>query len=268
MEYFTTSAGLPLHISESNSGQRTVLFLHGYLETLYVWEDFGAMFSGSSRILSLDLPGFGLSGSAPEINTVDHVSDVIFSLLEKLSVPSADIVAHSMGGYYALSFLKSHPEKVRSLALLSSSPYPDTEQTVKRRNDEIGLILNGKLMTIAHLSLPNMFARKNLRRMDSLLQEILEICETHDPLGVAASLRGIAVRPDTSDTVRSFLSKILFIYGDQDRFYPPEAIGRVRDDFGASRTVVIADAGHGVFLEQPAAVYKTIADFQLTIGNC
>lgn len=48
-------------------------------------------------------------------------------------------------------------------------------------NDEIGLILNGKLMTIAHLSLPNMFARKNLRRMDSLLQEILEICETHDP---------------------------------------------------------------------------------------
>lgn len=44
MEYFVTCNGIPVHVSETGSGDNAVVLLHGYLETLYIWEDFRTFF--------------------------------------------------------------------------------------------------------------------------------------------------------------------------------------------------------------------------------
>ena len=63
MEYFVTCNGIPVHVSETGKGDKAIILLHGYLETLYIWEEFRSLLPDSSRIVSIDLPGLGLTGA-------------------------------------------------------------------------------------------------------------------------------------------------------------------------------------------------------------
>lgn len=104
MEYFVTCNGIPVHVSETGTGDNAVVLLHGYLETLYIWEDFRTLFPESSHIISIDLPGLGLSGSAPDVNSMQFDAKVLLDLLDRLSVTKVLIVGHSMGGYVGQRF--------------------------------------------------------------------------------------------------------------------------------------------------------------------
>ena len=57
MEFFATSNKIPVHISDSKNGDTVLVLLHGYLETLYIWEDFRSLLDSRIRTLAIDLPG-------------------------------------------------------------------------------------------------------------------------------------------------------------------------------------------------------------------
>ena len=60
MEFFATAANIPVHILDSKKGDTTILMLHGYLETMYIWEDMYQELSKDFRVIIADLPGHGL----------------------------------------------------------------------------------------------------------------------------------------------------------------------------------------------------------------
>lgn len=51
MEKFIISNGCALRIADSRKGEKTILLLHGYLESLDVWEDFAKLLSNEYRVL-------------------------------------------------------------------------------------------------------------------------------------------------------------------------------------------------------------------------
>ena len=214
MEYFVTCSGIPVHVSETGSGDKAVVLLHGYLETLYIWEDFRALFPESSHIISIDLPGLGLSGSAPEVNSMQYDAMVLVSLFDKLSISKALIIGHSMGGYVGQRFLRDYPDRISALVNVNSNPYADDPLKVKDREKEISFILNGKLVQLAQIAIPNMYSKANLRNCDDKVAETVEICETHDPEGVAAVVRGLMTRDDNVALLSSAKVPVMFIYGD------------------------------------------------------
>ena len=63
MEYFLTANNIPVHILDTKKGDNVLLLLHGYLETLYIYDDFINILSNDYRIIAIDLPGHGLSGT-------------------------------------------------------------------------------------------------------------------------------------------------------------------------------------------------------------
>ena len=206
MEYFVTCSGIPVHVSETGSGDKAVVLLHGYLER--------ALFPESSHIISIDLPGLGLSGSAPEVNSMQYDAMVLASLLDKLSVSRALIIGHSMGGYVGQRFLRDYPDRIAALVNVNSNPYADDPLKVKDREKEISFILNGKLVQLAQIAIPNMYSKANLRSCDDKVAETVEICETHDPEGVAAVVRGLMTRDDNVALLSSAKVPVMFIYGD------------------------------------------------------
>ena len=203
MEYFVTCNGIPVHVSESGKGDKAIVLLHGYLETLYVWEDFRSLLPESSHIISIDLPGHGLSGSAREVNSMQFCAGVLCSLFDRLSLQKPYIIGHSMGGYVGQQFVRDYPDRISGLVNINSSPYADDPSRVSDREKEISFILNGKLVQLAQIAVPNMYAKENLRRFDEKIMETVEICETHDPSGVAAVVRGLMTREDNVELLRS-----------------------------------------------------------------
>ena len=71
MEYFTTAAGITVHLydSEDHPGEvpekKTLLLIHGYLETMYIWQQFEERLRDRYRVILMDIPGHGLTDSAP-----------------------------------------------------------------------------------------------------------------------------------------------------------------------------------------------------------
>ena len=86
MEKFIMANDTALRISDSGRGETTLALLHGYLESLEVWEDLAKRLAPYYRIVAIDIPGHGISQVRGEVHTMDFVADTLQAVLEKLGV--------------------------------------------------------------------------------------------------------------------------------------------------------------------------------------
>lgn len=260
MEYFSFIDNIPVHISDTKKGDTVVCLLHGYLETLYIFSEFAELLSARYRVISIDLPGHGLSGSA-ETNTMEFCAGIVAQVLKNAQVEQAYVAGHSMGGYVAQACIRLYPGLFRGMILLNSTPFADSPEKKADREREIELIRSAKLNSLAALSIPRMYAPENLRRMDDKIQETVEICEVHDPNGIVASLRGMMEREDNAQFLEGVSLPVLMIFGDKDKFIAPEKARELAARYPRFRQAVIPDTGHNSFAEAPEKVYEIVRDF-------
>ncbi len=263
MEFFAISNGIPVHIWDSKKGDKTILLLHGYLETLYIFEDFAqALEKEGYRVIMLDLPGHGLSGSNKDINTMEFSATVAVDVLKKCGVDCAYVAGHSMGGYIAQNCIKLFPEFFKGLILLNSTPFADSDEKKENRKREIELVINSKIVKLANLSIPQMYSPANLRRLDEKIAETLGVIETHDPIGIVACIKGMMERVDTKDVLAK-CTNAMAIYGDADKFITNETRDSLIAQFPNVKHCIVEGTGHNSFIENPTEVIRFIKEFAL-----
>ena len=87
-----------------------VVLLHGYLESSDIWDDFAKKLSEKYRVISVDLPGHGMSGSYGSTHTMEFMANIVKELLDTLGIKKVFLTGHSLGGYVTLAFLELFPE--------------------------------------------------------------------------------------------------------------------------------------------------------------
>ncbi len=261
MEFFATCNGIPVHISDSKKGEKTLVFLHGYLETLYVWDDFIKTLPESLRIIAIDLPGHGLSGSNKDENSIAFMADVVKSVLDLCRIESAYVVGHSMGGYVAIEAIKRHSERFSGIILMHSGPGADSEEKKIDRDREIELIRKAKLHMIVKMGIPKMFAKENLRKMDEKIAEIEQISETHDPEGIVATIYGLKNREDNLAFMKKIKIPLLIFFGMDDYHIPVDKAMYLQNELPGAKCIFLQHSGHNGFLEEPQVVKEEILKF-------
>lgn len=267
MERFVTAGGIAVHILDSEKGEKCIILLHGYLETMYIWSEFADLFSQQYRVIVIDIPGHGLTDYAPadqsgnRINTMDFCASVVKGVLDKCNVSKAVIGGHSLGGYIALACCHLYPDTFEKLILFNSHPYEDPEEKALDRKREIDIIESGKLSVLASMSIPKMYSSLNLRDMDEKIRETIELCETHDPMGIVASIKGMQLRPDGSSVLLDGSIPSMVIVGDQDSFMPVPMIEKIRGSFPKVRFEELSACGHNCFVERPYEVLERVLSF-------
>ena len=94
-----------------------VLLIHGAGMDRTVWSLQARYLAHHGRaVLALDLPGHGKS-AGPALNSIAAMADWVAALLDKMEIPQAALVGHSMGALIALDLAGRRPERVRALAL-------------------------------------------------------------------------------------------------------------------------------------------------------
>ncbi|MCK9627894.1 MAG: alpha/beta hydrolase [Bacteroidales bacterium] len=261
MEFFATCNGIPVHISDSKKGEKTIVLLHGYLETLYIWDDFIKLLPETLRIVSIDLPGHGLTGSNKDENSIAFMADVVKSVLDLCKIESACVVGHSMGGYVAIEAIKRHRERFSGIVLMHSGPGADTDEKKIDREREIELIRKAKLHMIVKMGIPKMFAKENLRRMDEKIAEIEEISETHDPEGIVATINGLKNRENNLKYLKECNIPLLIFFGTDDYHIPVEKAMNLQKELPEAKCVFLQHSGHNGFLEEPQIVKEELLKF-------
>ena len=266
MEFFHTCNGIPVHIFDSRSGDKVFLFLHGYMETLYIWADFIKLLPKEIRAISLDIPGHGLSGTDERINSMSFCADILVKSLKKLEIKEkVVIIGHSMGGYIALEAIKQYPDLFSALVLMHSVPFADSEEKKAEREREIELIRQNKLMQIVKLAIPRMFAPGNLARIEDKIIEIEETAQIHDREGIIASIEGMKMRPDYCDVLTSSPIPVIMFHGRYDNYIPDEKIDEIAGMFPAMQIIRMENSGHASFIEEPELAAKKLQE--ATCGN-
>ena len=260
MEKFIISNGCALRITDTLKGEKVVMLLHGYLESLDVWEDFQKLLTPDYRVVAMDIPGHGISQVMGEVHTMEFLADTVVGVLDELEIPKATIVGHSMGGYVALQTLRMHPERLDGIVLLSSTPNPDSPEKLLDRDREIALVEKGHKDLLAQTA-PNGFATSNLRRMRDEIAFLEEQIYVTEPEGVTALLKGMKARLDSNELLQQSPVRQLFILGKKDNYIPLERAEAMVAAHPQAEVAWLENSGHMGFFEEPEATAEALKQF-------
>ncbi len=117
--------GTKVHIRDQGKADAPPLVLiHGSNASLHTWEPWVRLLGDQYRIITLDLPGHGLTGASPRGYTQAAYVDVVDAVMAKLGVTRAVIGGNSMGGGVSWAYALKHPAKVDALILLDAGGAP------------------------------------------------------------------------------------------------------------------------------------------------
>ena len=118
----TLPNGVRLHYRRQgpDSGPALIL-LHGYSDSSLSFAPIMPLLPPEQRVIAVDLRGHGDSDRPAEgYRMVDFADDVI-AMMDRVAVPSAVIVGHSMGSFVAQALVERAAPRVSSLVLLGSA---------------------------------------------------------------------------------------------------------------------------------------------------
>ncbi|MFI3282783.1 MAG: alpha/beta hydrolase [Rikenellaceae bacterium] len=261
VEKFIMAGEQPLHICDSENGERCVVLLHGYLESILVWESFVPLLYKDVRVVTLDLPGHGISIVEGEEHSMDFLATIVHDGLKALGVDRCTVVGHSMGGYVALAMCELFPDMVEGLILLSSTPNADSDEKRKNREREIALVKAGKKEALANVAPAAGFAAENRGRMKDHILDLVEQVYITEDEGVVALLGGMMTRKDQNDMMRSSKIPQLFILGKHDDYIPLEVAEKIVESHPQAQVKWLEKSGHMGFIEEPKATAEAILSF-------
>jgi len=114
--------GTTIHVRVGGAGPAAVL-VHGYGETGDMWIPLAAELMRDHTVIVPDLRGLGLSAVATEGFTKKNQAADIAGVLDALHVRQADVVGHDIGNMVAFAFAEDHPDRTVRLVMMDA-PVP------------------------------------------------------------------------------------------------------------------------------------------------
>ncbi len=262
-EKFIMAGGTPLHLCDSESGERCIVLLHGYLESMLVWDDFIPLLYKEVRVVTIDLPGHGISVVNGDCHTMAFLAETLHYALLELGIERCTLVGHSMGGYVALEFCKSYPEQLDGVVLLSSTPNGDTPEKRTNREREIKLVAAGKKEALSAVAPAAGFAEQNRHRLAPYIADLQDQVMITEDEGILALLRGMMEREDQNQMLQSSAVKQLFIFGEKDNYLPLEAAQSIAQANPQASVLYLENSGHMGFIEEPQKCAQALLEFAL-----
>ncbi len=116
-DYVEVNGG-KIYYEMAGEGETVVLSHAGFVDSR-MWDDQWEEFAQRYRVMRYDMRGYGKSD--PVQGPVSRRDD-LYRLLQKLGIEQAHMIGCSLSGEMMLDFTIEHPEMVKSLVIISSTP--------------------------------------------------------------------------------------------------------------------------------------------------
>jgi len=187
--------GARIGVRVDGSGGDAVVLLHGFPFTREIWNEQSKMLAAAHRAISIDLRGMGESSACDGPYLMEILAGDVAGVLDALGVDRATIVGHSLGGYVALAFARMYAERVERLALVCSRLGADDLAQAKWRNELAERAeARASNVEIVDAFLERCFSHETREKRPEIVEKARKIAEKNDPRGLAAMLRGMALR--------------------------------------------------------------------------
>jgi pimeloyl-ACP methyl ester carboxylesterase len=131
MTHYTTTHvdGLRIFSREAgNPNQPTILLLHGFPASSFMFRDLMAKLAGDFHLVAPDYPGFGYS-DAPDRDkfayTFDHLADVVGKFVDQQGLKKYAIYMQDFGGPVGFRVATQRPEQISFLIVQNANAYDE-----------------------------------------------------------------------------------------------------------------------------------------------
>jgi pimeloyl-ACP methyl ester carboxylesterase len=275
---FMPILGMKVHYRDEGVQADSVplILLHGMSSSLNTWDSVVIGLKGQKRVISLDLPGFGLTGPSPEnAYNFDYYSKFIDSFTTRLNIKRFILVGNSMGGAISWNYALHKPKALAKMVLIDAAGYPK-----KGESGSLGFtiastpVINNLLL----YATPKFLVRKSLetvyydqaRVTDAQGERFHDVAIREGNRGAAllifkGSFTGNSKRFLNSNVARmkEIKTPTLILWGDKDNLIGVNNVDNFLKDIQGSRAEIYKNVGHVPMEEVPGKVAESILKFTL-----
>jgi pimeloyl-ACP methyl ester carboxylesterase len=273
MPHASAADGVKLYYEESGSGT-PVIFVHEFAGDHRSWEPQMRFFARYFRCIAYNARGFPPS-DVPEDGakySQAHARDDIRAVLDHLKIDRAHIVGLSMGGFAALHFGISYPQRARSLVVAGCGYGAEPDKKDKFRAEceaaAASFEANWKDASQKYALGPTrvQFQNKDPRGWAEFAQQLAE----HSAKGQALTMRGVQMRRpslwELVDGMKTIDVPTLIVTGDEDDPCLEPAL-LMKRNIQTSGLVVLPHSGHTINIEEPDAFNRALFEFFMRVDE-
>lgn len=252
--------GIDLFYNVSGKGEALILIAGFDCDTSY-WSAVMPALVDKYQVIRFDNRGVGQTSAPDTPYSIKQMADDTAALLNYLGITTVHVAGHSMGGQIAQELALAHPEKVKSLILLSSWAKGNAKfNSLIEMFGDLPKNLDGKVYQ--KVLLPWMFTDKFYST--GAIEQIINIIENYvylpTPHGLYHQSRAI-IHHHTSDRIAQIFCPTLVVVGKEDIVTPVIFSAQLADGIPNAELVVVEGGGHGFLVEFPDVVVTVMLNF-------
>jgi pimeloyl-ACP methyl ester carboxylesterase len=244
-----------------------LVLVHGTSASLHTWEGWVRELRAQHRVISFDLPGFGLTGpSASGDYRGDTYARFVLDLMDQLQVQRFAIGGNSLGGEVAWRTALRAPDRVTKLILVDAGGQAFASSSMPIAFVIANLPLVNRLFDSV---LPRPMVVASLRNVygdpgrvdDALVDRYFELTLREGNRRALVQRFQQNRRGEDAERIRELKLPALILWGGRDRLIPPEVAQRFKADIAGSELVLFDELGHVPHEEDPQRTVAPVKDF-------
>jgi pimeloyl-ACP methyl ester carboxylesterase len=248
-----------------------IVLIHGTGASLHTWEGWVQALQSGRRVITFDLPGFGLTGPfagryTPDDYRGDTYARFVLDLMDALKVPRAVLGGNSLGGEVAWRVAAMAPQRVERLVLVDASGPAFVPESVPvgfliARTPVLNQLTEQLLpRALVAASLANVYGDPG-RLTPELVDRYFELTlREGNRRALGLRLRQI-VQGEHAERIAAIRQPTLILWGGRDRLIPPSVGREFQAKIPGSRLVVFDELGHVPHEEDPVRTVESVRTF-------
>ena len=255
-----TSAGAKIFYEAEGNGAPLVL-LHPYPGNHKFWAPLMPALSERYRLIMPDLRCHGASETGvAEASMELHAAD-LEKICQAEGLQQAAFVGVSIGGYILFEFWRRYRQRVKALVLCDTRAQADTPEARAMRERSAKQVEGNGPDEYLDGMLARLMGESTRRNRPDLAKQARAMMGEMSVAGIAAGLRGMASRPDSTVTLGSIDVPTLILVGDEDTLTPVVDAQFLQQRIRGSQLRKIPAAGHWAPFEQAEAIAPVMRSF-------
>lgn len=265
-------AGQRIHYRDQ--GKRdgpAIILLHGSNASLHTWEPLVKRLGDTYRIVTLDLPGHGLTGATPDRDYgAEGMMEAVDVVAARLDLDHFILGGNSMGGWVSWRYALAQPGRVDALLLIDAAGMPLRKgESAPESNIGFRVLEYPFGRWLATRITPRALVERSLRGSVAK-QEIVDdamVDRYWDLLRFPGNREATVLRartdrePGMAARAGEITAPTLILFGSEDRLINPSAAKTFNERIAGSEVVLLNGIGHLPMEEAPDATASAIREF-------
>ena len=252
-----TLDGMKIHSTATGKGSKTIVLVHGWTCDETSWATNVPELAKHYRVITLDLPGHGKSGSPKDGKvTMEMFAKAVEAVRAEQKADKIVLVGHSMGTPVIREYAHLYPQHVTALVLVDGvvvTPTPPGGRGIQTPLDADKL-LTPEGLAMREGMIKGMFTPKTPRDVQD---HVLKMMLGAPPATAASAMRTTFDEQNASDEVMNMPTYGIFA----EKSFALPAAPFLKKVFPKFEFVAMPGTGHFVMMEQPQEFNRLLIKF-------